>query len=78
MEDIEYSSYSEIYSATELDEEVDGNTSSADEDEDGEDRSGKSRHRKSAVFPHACHQDSLETLSLKSSNSIDINNTYLS
>ncbi|XP_053538244.1 cytosolic carboxypeptidase 4 isoform X1 [Ictalurus punctatus] len=78
VEDIEYSSYSEIYSATELDEEVDGNTSSADEDEDGEDRSGKSRHRKSAVFPHACHQDSLETLSLKSSNSIDINNTYLS
>ncbi|KAB5571666.1 hypothetical protein PHYPO_G00227650 [Pangasianodon hypophthalmus] len=81
VENIEYSSYSESNSANELDEEVDGNTSSAYEDEDeddGEDRSGKTRHRKSDLFPHACRQDSFETLSLKSSNNIDINNTYLS
>ncbi|XP_060782748.1 cytosolic carboxypeptidase 4 [Neoarius graeffei] len=84
VENIEYSSYSEKYSTNELDEEIDRNVSSADEDEDGEDRSRKTRHRKSALFPHACHQDSFETLSLKSSNNIDIdinvniNNTYLS
>lgn len=78
MESIEYSSYRGSYSADQLDQEVDANTSGADEDEDAEDRSGKTRHRKSALVPHGCRQDSLETLSLKSSNNIDINNTYLS
>lgn len=75
VENIEYSSHRENYSTNELDEEIDANTSSADEEEDG---SRTTRHRKSALFPHACRQDSLETLSLKRSNSIDINNTYLS
>ncbi|XP_058252240.1 cytosolic carboxypeptidase 4 isoform X2 [Hemibagrus wyckioides] len=79
VETIEYTSYSEKFSANERDEEIDRNMSSTDEDdEDDEDGSRKSRRRKSAVFPHACRQDSLETLSLKSSNNIDINNTYLS
>ncbi|KAM9470800.1 cytosolic carboxypeptidase 4 isoform 2-T2 [Clarias gariepinus] len=79
VENIEYSSYKENYSATELDDEVDANTSSEDEDEDkDEDEDTKTQNRKSSLFPHACHQDSFKTLSLKSSKSIDINNTYMS
>ncbi|GAA6086004.1 cytosolic carboxypeptidase 4, partial [Tachysurus ichikawai] len=61
VENIEYSSYTENLSANELDEEVDRNTMSGDEVEDGEDGSRKSWCRKSSVFPHACHQDSVET-----------------
>ncbi|XP_060741894.1 cytosolic carboxypeptidase 4 isoform X1 [Tachysurus vachellii] len=61
VENIEYSSYTENLSANELDEEVDRNTRSGDEVEDGEDGSRKSWCRKSSVFPRACHQDPLET-----------------
>ncbi|XP_049339940.1 cytosolic carboxypeptidase 4 isoform X2 [Astyanax mexicanus] len=89
-ESIEYSCYSEPQRAEELDAEVNGNTSSTEEEGEEEEeeeevkeelRNGRRRsQRKSSVLSHMCRQDSLETLSMKSSacNGINISNTYLS
>ncbi|XP_067236192.1 cytosolic carboxypeptidase 4 isoform X1 [Chanodichthys erythropterus] len=82
MEEIEYSSCSDPFSANELDMEVNGNTSSAEEDEDDAEvcRTGRRRNdRKSRLVPHYLQQDSLESLTIKSGqcNGIDISNGYL-
>ncbi|XDV53168.1 hypothetical protein PO909_021746 [Leuciscus waleckii] len=57
--------------------EVNGNTSSAEEDEDEEVcRNGRRRNQ---LVPHYLKQDALETLTIKSGkcNAIDISNGYL-
>uniref|UniRef100_A0A8C1IZK8 tubulin-glutamate carboxypeptidase n=1 Tax=Cyprinus carpio TaxID=7962 RepID=A0A8C1IZK8_CYPCA len=69
MEEIEYSSCSDPFGANELDTEVNGNTSSEEEDEEDADicRDGKQRNnRKSHLVPHYLKQDALETLTIKS------------
>lgn len=88
MESIEYSSYSESLRAEELDAEVNRNSSSTEDEEAEEaaeeeepENGSRLRQRKSRLFPHVCHQDSLETLAKSNQcNGIDINinNTYLS
>ncbi|KAK9952170.1 hypothetical protein ABG768_018023 [Culter alburnus] len=82
MEEIEYSSCSDPFGANELDMEVNGNTSSAEEDEDDAEvcRTGRRRNdSKSRLVPHYLQQDSLESLTIKSGqcNGIDISNGYL-
>ncbi|XP_046706488.1 cytosolic carboxypeptidase 4 isoform X2 [Silurus meridionalis] len=81
-ENIEYSSSSQSYSTNELNEETDalGSDEDEDEDEDAEGHGRKTQAKKSPQFPHACCQDSHETLNLKSSSKINISmsNTYLS
>lgn len=82
MEEIEYSSCSDPFGANELDMEVNGNTSSAEEDEDDVEvcKNGRRRNdRKSRLVPHYLQQDALETLTIKSGqcNGIDISNGYL-
>ncbi|KAK7121699.1 hypothetical protein R3I93_022703 [Phoxinus phoxinus] len=76
-EEIEYSSCTDPFGANELDMEVNGNTSSAEEDEDEEVcRNGRRRNH---LVPHYLQQDALETLTIKSGqcNAIDISNGYL-
>ncbi|XP_048015301.1 cytosolic carboxypeptidase 4 isoform X3 [Megalobrama amblycephala] len=80
MEEIEYSSCSDPFGANELDMEVNGNTSSAEEDEDDAEvcRTGRRRNdRKSRLVPHYLQQDSLETIKNGQCNGIDISNGYL-
>ncbi|XP_051739978.1 cytosolic carboxypeptidase 4 isoform X2 [Ctenopharyngodon idella] len=82
MEEIEYSSCSDPFGANELDMEVNGNTSSAEEDEDDVEVCKNGRRcndRKSRLVPHYLQQDALETLTIKSGqcNGIDISNGYL-
>ncbi|KAI5105583.1 cytosolic carboxypeptidase 4 [Silurus meridionalis] len=81
-ENIEYSSSSQSYSTNELNEETDalGSDEDEDEDKDAEGHGRKTQAKKSPQFPHACCQDSHETLNLKSSSKINISmsNTYLS
>lgn len=77
MEEIEYSFCSNPFGANELDMEVNGNTSSEEEDEEDADISRNGR--KSHLVPHFFKQDALETLTIKGGqcNGIDISNGYL-
>ncbi|KAL0155768.1 hypothetical protein M9458_050031, partial [Cirrhinus mrigala] len=82
MEEIEYSSCSDPFGANELDTEVNGNTSSEEEDEEDADicRNGRRRNdRKSHNVPHYLKQDALEALTIKGGqcNGIDISNGCL-
>uniref|UniRef100_A0A673L3I5 Cytosolic carboxypeptidase 4-like n=1 Tax=Sinocyclocheilus rhinocerous TaxID=307959 RepID=A0A673L3I5_9TELE len=82
MEEIEYSSCSDPFGANELDTEVNGNTSSEEEDEEDADicRNGRRRNdRKSHLVPHYLKQNALETLTIKGEqcNGVDISNGYL-
>ncbi|XP_062856327.1 cytosolic carboxypeptidase 4 [Trichomycterus rosablanca] len=76
-ESIEYSTYSERYSAAQLDEEVNANMSGPEKSRDDEERGPKKNPRRSPLCPRACRRDSIET-SIKRSNNIDMSNTYLS
>ncbi|XP_016123013.1 cytosolic carboxypeptidase 1-like [Sinocyclocheilus grahami] len=82
MEKIEYSACSDSFGANELDTEVNGNTSSEEEDEEDADicRNGRRcNDRKSHLFPHHLKQDALETLTIKGGqcNGVDISNGFL-
>ncbi|XP_026116706.1 cytosolic carboxypeptidase 1-like [Carassius auratus] len=81
-EEIEYSSCSDPFGANELDMEVNGNTSSEEEDEEDAEicRNGRRcNDRKSHLVPHCLKQDALETLTIEAGqcNGIDISNGYL-
>ncbi|XP_052400604.1 cytosolic carboxypeptidase 4 isoform X2 [Carassius gibelio] len=67
-EEIEYSSCSDPFGANELDMEVNGNTSSEEEDEEDAEicRNGRRcNDRKSHLVPHCLKQDALETLTIE-------------
>ncbi|XP_030643627.1 cytosolic carboxypeptidase 4 [Chanos chanos] len=84
VEEIEFASYTcQDQGGDELDTEVNGNTSSAEDEEEEREKEEKGQRRsdrKSRLFPHLVHAESLETLTMKKNtcNSIDITNEYLS
>ncbi|XP_051545633.1 cytosolic carboxypeptidase 4-like [Myxocyprinus asiaticus] len=78
-EEIEYSSCSNLFGANDLDMEVNGNTSSAEEDEEDIDicKNGRRRtDKKSHLLPHFLQQEALETLTIKGGqcNGLNISN----
>ncbi len=82
MEEIEYSSCSDPFGAKELDTEVNGNTSSEEEDEEDADSvgtGGSVTTGSPTSFLTTSKQDALETLTIKGGqcNGIDISNGYL-